>query len=249
LPTAATESHLASPVGPRGIGKIITTVRLANWAASRRDHSERSPPRPIEPSVGASCEGNVSGAGESGRGPLLRRSRTERVHLVCRSRATPSDAVDALTSLGALVVGDCTAMVLDHEPPQMAGVEVHQVTTPEQLLIYRRIGVTAEVGGDLSTAQKTELHTTNDAAWQDYTSYAGRRLNFLAYLDSEPVTAAGLLLTDHGLAVLSGAATLPSARGRGLYRALVHARWLVAQRMNAGPAANGLVIYTRLAGE
>ncbi len=152
-------------------------------------------------------------------------------------RSTPDGTVAALTSLGARVLGDCAAMMLDHEPPRMDEVEVRPVASPEQLLTYRRIGIAAEAGADPTPEQLAELTSTNDVAWGDYASYAGRRRNFLAYLAGEPVSAAGLLLTEHGVAVMSGGATLPWARGRGLYRALVHARWSVARQMNAGPLA------------
>ena len=150
---------------------------------------------------------------------------------------TPVDAVGPLTSLGATTLGDCAAMVLDHEPPPVPEVDIREVRTAEQLLTYRRIGSATEVAGDAAGDHDAQLRASNDTAWHDYTSYAGRRLNFLAYLDGEPASAAGLLLTDHGVAVLSGAATLPSARGRGLYRALVHARWIAAKTLDAGPLA------------
>ena len=152
-------------------------------------------------------------------------------------RTTPLATADLLASSGAATVGDCTAMLLDHEPTSMPGVEVEAVTTAEQLLTYRLIGAATEVAGGLPGDQAAQIRETNEAAWRDYASYRGRRLNYLAYLDGEPVTAAGLLLTEHGVAVLSGAATLPAARGKGLYRALVHTRWLAAQERKAGPLA------------
>ena len=34
-----------------------------------------------------------------------------------------------------------------------------------------------------------------------------------------------ILLTDRGVAVMAGIATLPQVRGKGCYRALVRARW------------------------
>ena len=152
-------------------------------------------------------------------------------------RSTPVGVVDLLLALGATTLGDCTAMVLDHEPPAVPAVDIRQVTTPDQLLTYRRIGAATEVADEATSDQETQLAASNAAAWHDYTSYNGRRLNFVAYLDGEPSSAAGLLLTDHGVGVLSGAATLPAARGRGLYTALVHTRWTTAQRLKAGPLA------------
>jgi len=52
----------------------------------------------------------------------------------------------------------------------------------------------------------------------------GRGAVYLARIDGEPVAAAQAVFTDHGM-VMSGGATLPAARGRGAYRALVAARW------------------------
>jgi hypothetical protein len=45
-----------------------------------------------------------------------------------------------------------------------------------------------------------------------------------AWLDGELVAAGTAAPTEHGL-LLYGGATLPRARGRGAYRAVLHARW------------------------
>ncbi len=150
-------------------------------------------------------------------------------------RTTPSDAVDALVSLGAEVVSACTAMLLDHQPVQGPAMDVREVETPEDLLDFRRIGL-AGLGDDKTLeADTAELASSNTGAWADFQSYAGRRRNFLAYINGTPVAAGGLLLTDHAIAMLSGGATLPSARRQGCYRALVHARWVAAANAGAGP--------------
>jgi GNAT superfamily N-acetyltransferase len=47
---------------------------------------------------------------------------------------------------------------------------------------------------------------------------------YLAYVDGEPVARASGGFSEHGV-TLFGGATLPEARGRGAYRALVNARW------------------------
>jgi hypothetical protein len=47
---------------------------------------------------------------------------------------------------------------------------------------------------------------------------------YLAYLDGEPVATARATFAPHGV-VMNGGSTLPRARGRGAYRALVAARW------------------------
>ena len=47
---------------------------------------------------------------------------------------------------------------------------------------------------------------------------------YLAFVDSQPVAAATAVFAEAGVMLLGGA-TLPQARGRGCYRALVQARW------------------------
>ena len=47
---------------------------------------------------------------------------------------------------------------------------------------------------------------------------------YLACLDGEPVATARATFAHHGV-VMNGGSTLPRARGRGIYRALVGARW------------------------
>jgi hypothetical protein len=47
---------------------------------------------------------------------------------------------------------------------------------------------------------------------------------YLAYVDDRPVARATASFGEHGV-TLFGGATLPEARGRGAYRALVAARW------------------------
>ena len=47
---------------------------------------------------------------------------------------------------------------------------------------------------------------------------------YLAYLDGEPVATARATFAPPGV-VMNGGSTLPRARGRGVYRALVAARW------------------------
>ena len=52
----------------------------------------------------------------------------------------------------------------------------------------------------------------------------GRVQHYVAYLDGEPAGFARGVFTPIA-AILLGASVLPSARGRGVYTSLVHARW------------------------
>lgn len=113
----------------------------------------------------------------------------------------------------------CTALASDREPPPVAGVEVRQVESFDLFLVGLEIV--------LSSSQ----HTADDAARQRAEAaqtYARRRSRpggeWLAYLDGRAVAYGGAVAGARGL-FLSGGATLPEARGRGCYRALVRARW------------------------
>jgi hypothetical protein len=129
------------------------------------------------------------------------------------SSATPPDLVERLLALGLVWDDDPLAvgMVLT-EPPQQAppaGVEVRRVTTPEDALVAARI---AAVAFGMDEPVPAEIDPD------------GRSVKYLAYLDGEPVAQATAAFSEHGV-TLFGGATLPAARGRGAYRALVAARW------------------------
>jgi GNAT superfamily N-acetyltransferase len=71
-----------------------------------------------------------------------------------------------------------------------------------------------------TAAEKIEEARTNLAErWRDSPS-----VMHAAWLNGELVAAGTAAPTEHGL-LLYGGATLPHARGRGAYRALLHARW------------------------
>jgi hypothetical protein len=138
---------------------------------------------------------------------------------------TPRATLDWLLRQGTPQVDRGTAMWLDSEPPGTSEVEVRTVDSPEMLLACREI---AALGGgidQLTEGVRAELASSNLEAWADLIAMAGRRRNYLAFMDGEPVAAAGLLFTDHDAAVLAGGATVAKARGMGCYHALVQARW------------------------
>jgi N-acetylglutamate synthase-like GNAT family acetyltransferase len=49
-------------------------------------------------------------------------------------------------------------------------------------------------------------------------------VDFIAYLDARPAGCAALVTSNRGV-LLMGGSVAPWARGRGVYRALVRARW------------------------
>ncbi|MBI4259074.1 MAG: hypothetical protein HY658_00775 [Actinobacteria bacterium] len=145
------------------------------------------------------------------------------------SSATPADLADRLLQMGMvpdqepLAVGMVLTGPPAGEPPE--DVEVRVVRTAEEHLAAIRIAETAfgleelTGGGDLELASR-ELAET---------AAAGHAQQFLAHVDGEPVATGRATFTPHGV-VLNGGSTLPGARGRGAYRALVHARWEEAVR-------------------
>jgi GNAT superfamily N-acetyltransferase len=132
------------------------------------------------------------------------------------THATPADLADRLVALGlvdddpALQVG----MVLDAPPAQAPPeeVEVRRVTTTEEYLAAERIAGIAFGEVLAPPADDFVYAPTVDSAI------------YLAYVDGEPVARGSAAYSEHGV-TLFGGATLPGARGRGAYRALVQARW------------------------
>lgn len=146
-------------------------------------------------------------------GHLRRRGRTGCSWEV-GSHATPPDLVDRLLALG-LVRDEPTplavGMVLTEEPRTLpADVEVRRVSTAEEAFEAEKI---AAVG----------FGTPPPAGPKDFDPDPLNSV-YLAYVDGHPAARASASFGEHGV-TLFGGATLPEARGRGAYRALVAARW------------------------
>ena len=110
------------------------------------------------------------------------------------------------------------------EPPEggpAAGVEVRPVDSPEQLVEAHwiaRIGFGMEPEDDDLDEAARDLESQREL---------GTWVSYLAYVDGRPVAQAQATFTPHGV-VMNGGSTLPDARGRGAYRALVRTRWEAA---------------------
>ena len=163
----------------------------------------------------------------------LARSERRRVAWVVGPSCRPADAQERLVALG-LVPADTppfepvvTAMALT-EPPATGDtddVEVRPVTSRDDYALSDEI---MSSGFGVSEEDHATLAASGD---QRYAAYLQRDdyIRFLALVDGEPVAAAGANACERGL-LLGGAATLPGARGKGAYRALVRARWEEAVR-------------------
>jgi GNAT superfamily N-acetyltransferase len=137
--------------------------------------------------------------------------------------STPPDLAAQLLALGMVpdpAEPELAGMVLAQAPAEAgAGVRVERVRTLEgfraQKLIYHRCfeqGAAApsdaEIVEDFERRLGSEEH----------------RSSYLAFDGDVAVAAADAILVDSAV-VLTGGATLPEARGRGVYRALVQRRW------------------------
>jgi hypothetical protein len=155
----------------------------------------------------------IEGVREEIHGILRAKGRTACTWEV-GSHATPEGLVDRLLAVGlvddqptALAIG----MVLTEAPAQPpVDVEVRRAQTPEEHLAGDQIAAIA-FGGPVPTEARPREEDPNNVV-------------YLAYADGTAIARASGSFGEHGV-TLFGGATLPEARGRGAYRALVAARW------------------------
>jgi GNAT superfamily N-acetyltransferase len=144
------------------------------------------------------------------------------------SSATPPDLVERLEALGLVADREpyVVSMVLDDAPPPVpAGFEVRPVASAEEYVEAIRVQHVAFETPEEARERELEDAARNFELWES----SPHSSLFLAWLDGEPVAAGRATFADAGV-VLNGGATLPEARGRGAYRALVAARWDEAVR-------------------
>ena len=135
-----------------------------------------------------------------------------------------ADLAQALRDVGARppdppLEPSFTALGTDTEPPAVDGIDVRRIETFEEHVTGLEI-------------EHASAHWTEEAKERRLREarerYERRRRRpggqWLAYVDGEPVAWGSAVAGPLGL-YLAGGATLPEARGRGAYRALVRARW------------------------
>jgi GNAT superfamily N-acetyltransferase len=134
--------------------------------------------------------------------------------------ATPADLAQQLLDLG-LVPDDeeatLTGMSIDRAPPPAPHVDVRRIKTLEQQL------AALEVDWDVWSLPESERVSRRAYEHERFNPH-GSVHHFAAYDGDRPVGFGRAIDMDHGVALMGGA-VLPAARGRGVYRALVHARW------------------------
>jgi hypothetical protein len=144
--------------------------------------------------------------------------------------ATPAGLGERLLALGMVPDREhvVVPMVLESPPPEPPpGIEVRRASSLDDLRAAAEIGI---VGFDTVGAAADEVRAKVEIDWA--AEQRGDRTTFLALVDGEPAAFGVARFSPEG-AVLGGGATLPAARGRGAYRALVLARWREAERRGA----------------
>jgi GNAT superfamily N-acetyltransferase len=141
--------------------------------------------------------------------------------------ATPGDIASRVVASGAVPDQDepeLTAMVLDREPPAISGVAVRPLVSYADFEQMERIRE-AVFGRPPPASVDPGSAPARWAETQATPGYAA----FIAELDGKAVAYGVMIATEVGPMLLAGGVTLPAARGRGAYRALVHARWEAAE--------------------
>jgi GNAT superfamily N-acetyltransferase len=150
------------------------------------------------------------------RGHLRERGRT-RTQWEVGSTAPPG-LVEALVERGLARDGDgyAVALVLTQEPPPVPGLVARRIESFEEYVAANAVQWEAFESPEPEIA---EAKASLEQRWRDTVN-----LMHGVWLDGAIVCAGTSTPSEHGL-LLYGGATLPSARGRGAYRALIRARW------------------------
>ena len=145
------------------------------------------------------------------------------------SAAEPTDLVERLLERG---------LSRDKEPYAVALVLRREPPPPPQEIVARRVETLEEYAAasavqweafDMPADEIAESRAHLSERWAETVT-----VMHAAWLGDELIAAGSSAPTEHGL-LLYGGATLPTARGRGAYRAVLHARWQEAVR-NGTPA-------------
>ena len=137
----------------------------------------------------------------------------------------PPNLHERLLALGLREPRDRGALLhalacVEEPPPGPAGVEVTRVETFEEHLAATEVMWEAfATPGERRAAQQQHLRSEFEAARE-----AGVPVSFLAHLDGRPAGVGRSIYSDRGVFLIAGS-VLEWARGRGVYRALVRARW------------------------
>lgn len=153
---------------------------------------------------------------------LLRTRSLDEVSWWVGERSTPADLRERLELLG-LEPDDppgMTTLAIGGQPAGEPTVEVRRVETLDDYLTALEIDWASF---ELPAMEREERRVAARLAWPRIVA-DGTSTVYLAYIDGKPV-GFGRAVFAPWAALLLGGATVPEARGRGVYSAVVHARW------------------------
>ncbi|HEX5450415.1 MAG TPA: GNAT family N-acetyltransferase [Gaiellaceae bacterium] len=112
------------------------------------------------------------------------------------------------------------AMATETPPPESPGVDVRKVETFADYEIAMQVMWDSfETPEERRNAERPHMRASFEAQQK-----AGVPGTFIAYADGEPAGIGRSVYSPRGVFLIAGA-VLPALRGRGVYRALVRARW------------------------
>jgi GNAT superfamily N-acetyltransferase len=151
----------------------------------------------------------------------------ERVAWMIPDSASPSGLAETLRSRGLVPYEEpplesrFAAMALVEPPPAGPGdVDARRVRTFEEFQAGSRVQGDAFA---VSEEDRAAFEAQQQLLWR-IQSEGGHSRSFIAVIDGEVVGCGGAILGANAV-YLSGGSTRADARGRGVYRALVRARW------------------------
>jgi len=166
--------------------------------------------------------GDVAAAVEWARAESRRRGHRDLTWWVGES-ATPADIFERLPELGVVIDEEepvLTGMTATSPPPAAEGVEVQPVETLEDYLAALEIDWQV---WQTPEAERTERRVLEAERFEAMHA-SGVVHHFSAFLDGRRVGFGRAIDTETAVALFGGS-VLPEARGNGVYRALVRARW------------------------
>lgn len=136
----------------------------------------------------------------------------------------PGDLDEQLQALGFGTPHDRApwlhAMATETPPPESPGIDVRKVETFADYEVAMQVMWDSfETPEGRRQAERPHLRTSFDAQQE-----AGVPGTFIAYADGKPAGIGRSVYSPRGVFLIAGA-VLPALRGRGVYRALVRARW------------------------
>ena len=137
----------------------------------------------------------------------------------------PADMHERLLALGLSEPRDRVSLLhglacVTEPAPGPAGVEVRRVETFDYYLVAMKVAWEAfQTPEDRREAQRPHLESEFEAALA-----AGVPVTFVATLDGQPAGVGRSVYSDRGVFLIAGGVS-EWARGRGVYKSLVRARW------------------------